>query len=169
MVVIAQHLFLKWQCSLSGSFERAILITMLSSLCSGLPDVSLSLLSPGLTLRNCQSNNYLFKRNCSLMWALYIPSIYSINVQWFVSMHIKLLVCKMSEFECSWTFALPWLNSIKQYSLERVRRFFYLLTNLSRGLGMNGLKKYKCCSRFIKWYFQTNAVEYKSNCQHLCS
>ena len=52
-----------------------------------------------------------FKRNYPLMWALHIPSIYSSNIQWFVSIHIELLPCKMSECECSWIFALSRLNS----------------------------------------------------------
>lgn len=57
----------------------------------------------------------------------------------------------MSEYEYIWIVALSWLNSIPQWSLERVRRSLYFMRNLSRGLGINGLEKYKCCSRFIKY------------------
>ena len=63
------------------------------------------------TFSRTYSKEGVFKRNYPLMWALHIPSIYSSNIQWFVSIHIKLLLCKMSECECSWIFALPCLNS----------------------------------------------------------
>lgn len=147
MGVIVLHLFLKWQCVLSGYFERAILIKtlMLSSLCLvHLKFIFIYFLQNSRT--SLKEGN--FKRNYPLMWALHIPSIYSSNRQWFVSIHIKLLLCKMSECECSSNFALPCLNSFTLFPWKSQE--VSLLRNLCKGLGRKSLKEYKCCSKFIK-------------------
>ena len=145
MGVIVLRLFLKWHCILSGYFERTILIK--KHWCWVLfVWFTWSLSSFTFSRTSLKEGN--FKRNYPLMWALHIPSIYSSNRQWFISIHIKLVLCKMSECECSWNFALPCLNSFTIFSWKSQE--VSLLRTLCKGLGRKSLKEYKCCSKCIR-------------------